>query len=1279
MCHCTVESPLFRIHTEFGQKSPALSVTKLRFSPIVRLQFILGALPEGSEFKEHTLMSKRLLVLVVLVASTSLIGFGADNSSRSKIAQTPSASKSSHAQTTASAQKRGTSDAKTIANWSRHQKSSNPPPTNVGFLGSAQIAAGGGTFSRFPSVMGAFTNSGQIDVATVALMTDGEYAISALLGNGNGTFQPAALTPTTNACYCDPIWVGDMNNDGNADIVMGHRVTGNTPASVEVFLSNGDGTFTSMGITPVTSNPVVWATLADVNGDGNLDVVVADGANPGNIWTLLGNGDGTLQAPTSVSFSGQLAVGTPVSFNPIVFADFNGDGILDFAGAEATTNQITVYLGQAQGTYSAGVPLSTPNSVYDSCFAAGGNLNGQTDIVTANCRDDSFTVYVNSGAGTFQTGVYYPTSAQVPYPGASPVALSIADVNGDGNNDIISTNIQSGDVSVFLGNGDGTVRVPAVGYATGGSPHSPALISDFNGDGKADLLVPDQEFSFVYLQGYGDGTFRSAMDYYALPGDGYEPNGVGIASGDFNGDGIPDIVIGNTNSNPNSGITVFLSNPDGSMQPGVSYFPSGSNYQLEYVVVGDFNGDGILDIAAADFFNGVVQIFTGKGDGTFQVGQTYSTDSVNGANALGLVAGDFNGDGKLDLAVVNNHGTSADVGVLINNGSGGFNSVVNYPLSNLASEITAAALTSSQKLNLIVPLYGTASAPGSAVAIFMGNGDGTFQNESDVQLVNGSTTYNNPFAAAIGDVNGDGKPDLAVTIQDQTTFNQGIAVALGNGDGTFQTPVLLPSTLQNPALDVPLPGFVQMLDLNRDGSLDLIYTNIEFSTVGVIYGKGNGTFFDPVEYPAGRSAFDLALADVNHDGVIDAVTTGNATEFSGVTVLLNNSGAQTTVGSSAPRATLGEAVTFTAGVGASKVRGVTTIPTGSVTFEDGTTVLATVPLSSGQAAYTDTGLTGGTHNITAQYSGDTNYVTNSAVMQQVVGQAGSSAAVASSANPATPGLKVTFTATVASTVTGDPLVPTGKVTFNDGSNVLGSAALNSSGIAVFSTTSLAVGQHSITAQYGGDGNFLSSTSAELKQTVVLPDYELGVSPSKIAVNPGSSAEYSITLTPVNGYDGTVTLSCPASLPSGVTCTLPKPVAMNGQDVKVTLTVNTTGPSAAMFAPGATNPRPGGTGLWAELSGVGLLGIVLAGERKKRSRRAMIVLGVVALAMVLALAGCGSNGQSVAGGGGGGGTGTGGGGGTPAGSYVLPITSHGTAGTNGGNTAPHTLNVTLVVN
>jgi hypothetical protein len=1127
-------------------------------------------------------MSKRAVSFCIFLMLVSLISFGSDTRVTSTSARSAKSAKATKLGEKAS---------------TRSAKLSDPAATTQGFLAAAQIPAGGGNYSPYPAVLGNFGTSGvQGDVATI--VNSGNfgtpvYAISVVLGNGDGTFQAAVLTPLTITTF-DPIFVGDVNADGIDDLVILQQAA---PATVQVWTGNGDGTFTesSQGTIAVTTNAALWATVTPFKPDTALDIVVADAATPnGNIWVLKNNGTGTFAAAAAIPFTGPLNPANIPNTGTVAFGDFNNDGYLDFAGpagaaSTASLNQMVIYLNNGSGTgFTGPTALATPDSVYDSCFNVAGNLSGHTgaaDIVSANCLDNNtVTVYANaSGTGVFSPGVYSEG-------GIDTTAVAIGDINGDGYNDIVSSNQQGADITVLLGTGDGKGGVlPAtVGYAIGGTMLTtagvvlpPALVADFNKDGHNDVIVPDGVNNFVYLQGFGDGSFQSAVDYYSEPptsaGNGYQTS-LGIASGDFKGDGNTDFVVGNF---PVFGqhagyITVFLSDGKGALSPGVNYGSALTSFQFQFVAVGDFNGDGKLDIAATDAANGGVQIFTGNGDGTFTVGSTYPTDTGT-YSTLGIIAGDFNGDGKTDLAVVNNSGsTNGDVGVLINNGTGGFNPVVNYPTgttsATLATEITTADVNGDKILDLIVPQYGGAT-PGTTVLILLGKGDGTFPTSQSASV------GNNPYAAAIGDINGDGKVDLAVTIDDQTSsHNQGIAVALGNGDGTFQAATLLQSTGQSQVFDLPGPGYVKLVDVNRDGNLDLLYTNRSLSTVGVMYGKGDGTFGSPVEYPAGSFAYDLAFADVNGDGVPDVVTSGSKKGFSGVTVLLDAAGTNVTL--------------------------------------------------------------------------------------------------ASSANPVAAGAAVTFSSTVAASVRGVTVAPTGTVNFYDGTTLLGSGTL-SSGAASFGTT-LTAGTHSITAQYSGDGNFVVNTSAALSQVVTAaPTYTLAANPTTQTVSPGSPGTYVITMTPTGGYDGTVTFTCPSTLPAEVTCSF-NPTTLSGSTLKTTLTLGTQGPTATLIAPAGTNSN-GTSNLWASLSGVGLVGLVLAGDWKKRSRRRkIIILGILALILILGL-GCGGGNSSSGGGGSGGGGGGGGTGGTAAGNYTVKTTATGTAGTNGGSTAPQTVTVTLVVN
>ena len=314
------------------------------------------------------------------------------------------------------------------------------PPTNAGFLSAPQTFAQGAIVGIFPAVMGDFKGDGNLDAATMVNTSPGKhvYSISAAINDGTGSFT-SVLTSTPGENQQDPLFAAHLKGAAEAtdDLLLVHPAASPGHTYIQAWLSNGDGTFTAVGTgTSVTTTGFVWATVTDVNGDGIPDVVIADAATPnGSIWTMLGNGDGTFKAPTSVAFTGALSAfgtgnTTSVPGNPIVFADLNGDGFLDFAGAAASggaaaNNQVVEYLcssGTSPCTsYAAPALLTTPNSVYDSCFLGSGNLGSattpQADLISANCLDGNITIYVNNGTGTFATGVYYTA-------GASPSARS---------------------------------------------------------------------------------------------------------------------------------------------------------------------------------------------------------------------------------------------------------------------------------------------------------------------------------------------------------------------------------------------------------------------------------------------------------------------------------------------------------------------------------------------------------------------------------------------------------------------------------------------------------------------------------------------------------------------------------------------------------------------------------------------------------------------------------------------------------------------------------------
>jgi Bacterial Ig-like domain (group 3)/FG-GAP-like repeat/FG-GAP repeat len=906
-------------------------------------------------------------------------------------------------------------------------------------------------------------------------------SVGVLLGNGDGTYQPAVIYYT----YSSEVYsvtVADVNGDGKPDVLVGGACPGGNcllGATVTVLLGNGDGTFHLGGTYSASSAGAGELAVADVNGDGKADVVTVGG----EVGVLLGNGDGTFQPVVVYNPGGNYA-------DSVAIADVNGDGKLDLVVGNEFMSQGTpiggvgVLLGNGDGTFQTAAIYSSAGEYAYSVAVADLNGDGHPDIVVTNqyagngnLSDGSVSVLLGNGDGSFQPAVSYNPGGNDSY------SVAIADLNGDGKPDLVtanacegkgnSSNCNNNSLGVLLGNGDGTFQ-RARSYATGGSFAFSIVLADVNGDSKADVLLTDQypgngPGAVSVIFGNGDGSFRAPLIY---PSGGYNDNM--IAAADVNGDGKLDLVIASQGVSCTGcvgGVSVLLGNGNGTFQSQVSYGTGTANPTYS-VAVADVNGDGKPDIVAASScisnINCVssVAVLLNNGDGTFKTAVNYAS---NGQAAHSVAIGDVNGDGKADIVVANScatgdfYCTSGTVGMLLGNGDGTFRPVVIYSTGGAyPTSVVVGDLNNDGRADIVVSNYQTTTSDYTGrIGVLLGNGDGTFQ--PAVTYASGGVGDN---SVAVVDLNGDGKLDLLAVNQGATVgpSNGTVGVLLGNGDGTFQ-PVMA-----NPTTGVSVDYFAQVAigDFNGDGRLDVACGAGDF----LLLGNGDGTFQAPQSL--GFEGTGIATGDFNGDGRPDLAV-------GGVAVLLNigqgfRENDTIAVVSSKNPAAYQQNLTFTATV---TPQGSGT-PTGTVSFKDGATNLGSASLTSGSAALTTAALGVGTHSITASYSGDSNFlVSTSATLTQTVSQPTTTTTLASTANPSYLNQSVTFTATVTSSYGG---AVAGNVTFKQASTVLGTVALLN-GQAAYSATYTTSGTRYVTAVYSGDSNHLGSTSAVLSQVV----------------------------------------------------------------------------------------------------------------------------------------------------------------------------------------------------
>jgi hypothetical protein len=1010
---------------------------------------------------------------------------------------------------------------------------------------------------------------GHLDFVTASQK---DFTLTVYLGNGNGTFRRSADYPDKDT-FLYSVTIADMNRDGNLDLLTcSHN-------AYAILLGNGDGTFRPRVAYSVADSSLSITCLADLNGDGKLDLI-------GRHWfydriaVMLGNGDGTVRPPVFYD--------VPGSPSAIKAADLNGDGKFDVATCN-DDDSVSILLGNGDGTLRPQVAYAVGE---DPSSLAFGNFNsdGYPDIVVSTAWARGVTVLINQGNGTFGNRSDYRVGD-----GSDLVhAVTTGDVNGDNCDDMVVAG--EGKATVLINNAHAvfvTQSVAPVGSAELLVDDIPVL-GDVNEDGKLDLLTmtghslvmdAGEVDAVSILMGNGDGTF---LDLYAVgrwpnaivagrvdqgptsdlitannsdgtlsllrgQGDGTFAAAATIQAGNsprspvlgrVDGDNSLDVVVGTWDTD-GARLTSLLGHGDGTFFPPLRNLISSSALTLR---LADVNGDGPADAIVLQY--GQISVYFGHGDGRFD---REKTTSLGRFRATHLEVGLFNEDSIPDVAVVEDGGDdriSGKIRIFLGSTTGAFTLQAEYGGGDYRYVIVGD-LNLDGKADLVV-----ADRSSRGVAVLLGNGDGTFRGPFLVDM--GFPTC----AAAIGDLNGDGNPDIVALSRTEGVTEHSencVSVVLGSGNGSFG-----PFARYNVDFD---PGSLCLALLNGDGSLDIATASGQQGTVSILLNNmilsipvpNKPVGLTPAEGTTGVSVAPTLQASAYADPTSSPQSTSEFQVCSdaGLTLVVwtatRTSGDFTRVTLPAGTLALGtryywrvryanergwsqwsDARSFITNrppntpVGVAPANGATdqpltpTLTASAFSDPDGdtqqsswwqvasTSSFSIVVWNSGPlTAATSRSIPAGILQSGATYYWQVRYHDSQSAWSNwsdafsfttAIAPVASTTVLTVTPNPGIQGRPVTLQATVRAAVS-NPAMPTGNVTFKDGGVILGTGTLDAMGVATYSTATLSLGSHTLTASYEGDIRFIASATAGLKERIVPPV----TSSTKLTTSPNPSA------------------------------------------------------------------------------------------------------------------------------------------------------------------------------
>ncbi|CAF1192554.1 unnamed protein product [Adineta ricciae] len=702
--------------------------------------------------------------------------------------------------------------------------------------------------------------------------------------------QKIYLTGSSSQPYA--IDIGYFNNDTQIDMIVAN--SGNQ--NVGLLLGYGNGSFATEIVYPIGtgSNPEV-VIVEDFNKDNRSDVAITN-SNDDSIIILLGN--------DNVNFT-KLTYSTGQASNPSAFAtsDLNEDAYIDLIVANQGTDSIGIFFGFDYISFTKQKPYETGDATGPYAIVVHDfNNDDYLDIMCGLYNTNNVGVFLGYGNGTFG-----PMTTYGYVPAGRPWSIAVGDLNRDGQLDVAVANWGANCVSVMFGYGNGSFAEPVL-YSTGSRPLSVA-IGDFNNDKYLDITVANYGSNNIdVLFGNENGTFRKLTTLST--GAGSRPYSVNIV--DINNDTQLDIIsaCGGLDS-----VSVFLGYGNGSFTEQITSFVGLGSYPW-YAVTGDFNKDGQLDVASANYGRGDIGVAYGYGNGSFGNLQTYSTGI--GSNPTHVQISDFNSDSWLDIITTDENRNS--VGIFYGYSDGTFASMSIVPNEELSRVYGVAigdfnndkkldfTITNNANQDMIVFLASGAEPFGGQTTFAVGEGShpssvviGHFNNDSqlDIALTNSGTNsigvmlgYGNrmfsnvkiypidnfyPLSLAIGDFNDDSVTDIVVVNPD----NDNIVILIGYGDGSFFTLITYSTGPSSHPISVAVGDF------NRDEQLDLVVANFGTNNVCILNGLGNGTFTNqtwfPMEYDS-RPRW-IVFKDLNDDSWSDIIVTTYGTN--NIKVLLN--------------------------------------------------------------------------------------------------------------------------------------------------------------------------------------------------------------------------------------------------------------------------------------------------------------------------------------------------------------------------------------------------------